>query len=103
MVQFAGLRSAPAHRVQELHGDAVGPEHPVWFPTPKGVSLRRPAGADFADDTFDLVITQDVFEHIFRPDLAISDIARTLKIGCFRLHRPDRPNDASIGSAGLIC
>jgi SAM-dependent methyltransferase len=35
----------------------------------------------FATETFDLVITQDVFEHIFRPDLAISDIARTLKPG----------------------
>ncbi len=35
----------------------------------------------FADETFDLVITQDVFEHLFRPDLAIAEIARTLKPG----------------------
>lgn len=35
----------------------------------------------FADNSFDLVLTQDVFEHIFRPDLAIKEIARTLKIG----------------------
>lgn len=35
----------------------------------------------FADSSFDLVITQDVFEHVFRPDLAISEIARTLKPG----------------------
>ena len=35
----------------------------------------------FADAIFDLVITQDVFEHIFRPDLAIKEIARTLKPG----------------------
>ncbi len=35
----------------------------------------------FADETFDLVVTQDVFEHIFRPDLAIKEIARTLKPG----------------------
>lgn len=35
----------------------------------------------FADGTFDLVITQDVFEHLFRPDLAIQEIARTLKPG----------------------
>jgi SAM-dependent methyltransferase len=33
----------------------------------------------FADARFDLVIAQDVFEHIFRPDLAIKEIARTLK------------------------
>lgn len=35
----------------------------------------------FRDGQFDLVITQDVFEHIFRPDLAIREIARTLRPG----------------------
>jgi SAM-dependent methyltransferase len=35
----------------------------------------------FADEIFDLVITQDVFEHLFRPDLAIREIARTLRPG----------------------
>jgi SAM-dependent methyltransferase len=35
----------------------------------------------FSDGSFDIVVTQDVFEHVFRPDLAISEIARTLKPG----------------------
>jgi len=35
----------------------------------------------FADEAFDLVITQDVFEHLFHPDRAIAEIARTLKPG----------------------
>jgi SAM-dependent methyltransferase len=35
----------------------------------------------FADESFDLVVTQDVFEHLFHPDLAIQEIARTLKPG----------------------
>lgn len=35
----------------------------------------------FRDGQFDLVVTQDVFEHIFRPDLAIKEIARTLRPG----------------------
>ncbi|MFG1464855.1 class I SAM-dependent methyltransferase [Xanthobacter sp. DSM 24535] len=35
----------------------------------------------FEDEQFDLVITQDVFEHIFYPDKAIKEIARTLKPG----------------------
>ena len=35
----------------------------------------------FADESFDLVVTQDVFEHIFHPDRAIREIARTLKPG----------------------
>ncbi len=35
----------------------------------------------FPDEAFDLVITQDVFEHIFHPDIAIREIDRTLKSG----------------------
>jgi len=35
----------------------------------------------FADNAFDLVITQDVFEHVFRPAPAFREIARTLKPG----------------------
>jgi SAM-dependent methyltransferase len=35
----------------------------------------------FADDTFDLFVTQDVFEHVFRPDLAIREIMRVLRPG----------------------
>jgi SAM-dependent methyltransferase len=35
----------------------------------------------FGDGVFDLVVTQDVFEHLFRPDRAIAQIARTLKPG----------------------
>ena len=35
----------------------------------------------FADASFDIVVTQDVFEHLFRPDLAIAEIARTLAPG----------------------
>ncbi len=35
----------------------------------------------FKDESFDLVITQDVFEHLFRSDKAIKEIARTLKPG----------------------
>jgi SAM-dependent methyltransferase len=35
----------------------------------------------FADNTFDLVISQDVFEHILEPQRAFAEIARTLKPG----------------------
>lgn len=35
----------------------------------------------FRDESFDLVITQDVFEHVFDAAAAICDIARTLKKG----------------------
>jgi SAM-dependent methyltransferase len=33
----------------------------------------------FQDNSFDLVITQDVFEHILRPERAFAEIARTLR------------------------
>lgn len=35
----------------------------------------------FDDESFDLVITQDVLEHLFHPDQAFAEIARTLKPG----------------------
>ncbi|MFC1850268.1 methyltransferase domain-containing protein [candidate division CSSED10-310 bacterium] len=35
----------------------------------------------FADETFDLVISQDVLEHIFQPDKAFAEIGRVLKPG----------------------
>lgn len=35
----------------------------------------------FGNESFDVVVTQDVFEHLFRPDQAIAEIARTLKPG----------------------
>ena len=35
----------------------------------------------FEDDKFDLVVTQDVFEHLPHPDLALNEICRTLKKG----------------------
>ncbi|MCX7376733.1 MAG: class I SAM-dependent methyltransferase [Alphaproteobacteria bacterium] len=35
----------------------------------------------FPDNYFDLVVTREVFEHVFDPESAISEIARTLKPG----------------------
>lgn len=35
----------------------------------------------FADNTFDLFVTQDVFEHVFEPGKAIAEIMRVLKPG----------------------
>lgn len=35
----------------------------------------------FENESFDLFITQDVFEHLLQPELAFSEIARVLKPG----------------------
>jgi SAM-dependent methyltransferase len=53
-----------------------GQKHPQWAYRSEDLEHQT-----FADASFDLVVTQDVFEHIFRPDLAIKEIARTLKPG----------------------
>jgi len=39
----------------------------------------------FPDETFDIVLTQDVLEHLFHPDRAIREIYRTLKPGGMHL------------------
>jgi len=36
---------------------------------------------DFADESFDLFVTQDVLEHVLRPDLAVKEISRVLRAG----------------------
>jgi hypothetical protein len=35
----------------------------------------------FADQVFDLVVTQDVFEHVLSPALAFAEVVRTLRVG----------------------
>jgi len=44
----------------------------------KNINLEK---QDFDDNTFDLVITQDVFEHLYDPASACREIYRTLKPG----------------------
>lgn len=58
----------------------------------------------FPDDSFDLVISQAVFEHIFRPDLAIKEIARTLKPGGYYIMTVPwgSPDDPSVRRASLV-
>jgi SAM-dependent methyltransferase len=35
----------------------------------------------FSDESFDIIISQDVLEHIYNPEIAFKEIARTLKPG----------------------
>ncbi len=45
----------------------------------KGVRCENLERLTFPDASFDLTISQDVMEHVNRPDLAFREVARTLK------------------------
>lgn len=47
----------------------------------KGVRCENLAALTFPDESFDLFITQDVFEHVFEAEKAFSEIYRVLKPG----------------------
>jgi SAM-dependent methyltransferase len=46
-----------------------------------GVRCENLEALTFVDGTFDIVVTQDVLEHVFQPDRAISEIMRVIKPG----------------------
>jgi SAM-dependent methyltransferase len=46
-----------------------------------GVRSENLEALTFGDSTFDFFITQDVLEHVFRPDRALREIHRVLKPG----------------------
>lgn len=46
-----------------------------------GVQNQDLENQTFNDEAFDIVITQDVLEHVYNPEKAFSEIARTLKKG----------------------
>lgn len=59
------------------------PTH-YYFDTPpggykEGIRCENLEQLSFQDNVFDLVITQDVFEHVLNPARAFSEVARTLK------------------------
>lgn len=67
------------------------PSIPFGTMHPKGYRSEDLQCQTFAGNSFDIVVAQDVFEHIFRPDLAIKEIARTL-----------RPNGVFIATVPII-
>jgi SAM-dependent methyltransferase len=49
--------------------------------TERGIRCEDLSRQTFPDESFDLVVTQDVMEHVLEPERAFSEIARTLKPG----------------------
>jgi SAM-dependent methyltransferase len=63
----------------------------------------------FSDEAFDIVVTQDVFEHIFDPRAAFIEIARTLRPGGAHIFttplvNKEKPSEkvASLSNAGVV-
>ena len=81
--------SSPAVRVasQKLSNGCKGYIASQYFPRqPFGTIVDNFRNEDleqqtFADESFDLVVTQDVMEHVYHPEKAFGEIARTLKPG----------------------
>lgn len=72
---------AKGYRSSHYAADApLGAAHPQW-----GWRCEDLENQTFPDASFDIVVTQDVFEHVFAPDRAIAEIARTLKPGGFHI------------------
>ena len=66
----------------DYQGTHYSPQTPLGSPI-KGTnfSCEDLERQTFADESFDLVVSQDVMEHVFDPAAAFKDIARTLKPG----------------------
>lgn len=86
-----------------------------FFPdTPRGADRDGVRCEDlerqtFDDESFDLVVTQDVMEHIFHPDRAYREVWRTLKPGGLYIHttpiykdRVTTDRRAAIGPDGTV-
>ncbi len=74
----------------------LGPDVPPGS-TVGNVSCQDLCDLTFDDGSFDLFITQDVLEHVLRPDLAVQEIARVLKPGGAHVFTvPIHPDQATV-------
>jgi len=62
------------------------PETPPGTVASSGFRCEDVELQTFADQTFDVVISQDVMEHVFRPDRAYREIYRTLRANGLHIH-----------------
>jgi SAM-dependent methyltransferase len=83
--------SSPAQRAVSLRLSRMCPDYTTSFFDPsvplgqlhpeRGYRCENLEGLTFPNASFDLVLTQDVFEHVLRPDRAIQEIDRVLRPG----------------------
>lgn len=75
-------RGCPGYIASHWFGDGIAPGTPAG-PTSGADEVVNENLEDqsFADASFDVVITQDVLEHVFEPERALAEITRTLAPG----------------------
>ncbi|MGY6215121.1 methyltransferase domain-containing protein [Methylolobus aquaticus] len=66
---------------REYIGSHFFPDVPLGETHASGWRCENLEALSFPDESFDMVVTQDVMEHIFDPAKAFAEIARTLKPG----------------------
>jgi SAM-dependent methyltransferase len=49
-------------------------------------AIREPYALPFADDSFDFIVSHQVFEHVQQPEVACREIARVLRPGGLSIH-----------------
>jgi SAM-dependent methyltransferase len=96
-------KEAPAYTVTHYY-PGVAPGKIV-----NGIRCENLERLTFADESVDLHITQDVFEHLFDPAAAFREIARTLRPGGAHVFTPPlvRKNEptqfcAALGPEGTV-
>jgi SAM-dependent methyltransferase len=81
-----GSPAAPASEKLRREAPAYSASQYLLPDVPRGavqgdVTCQDLEALTFADDSFDLFVTQDVLEHVLRPDLALREITRVLRPG----------------------
>jgi hypothetical protein len=77
-----GVSKRLARECKNYSSSFLFPDKPLGSFEPKyGASCESLEALTFNDSTFDLIITQDVMEHVLAPEAAFREIARVLKPG----------------------
>lgn len=105
-----GLSAAMAAQCRRYLATHYFPDIPPGGYEASGIRCENLERQTFADGEFDIVLTQDVMEHVFDPGAAYREIHRTLKGGGLYLHTfPMRKwmsdaivKRAELGSDGVV-
>lgn len=83
---------------------ALVPDVPLGARLPGGATCQDLEELTYADASFDVVMTEDVLEHVRRPDVAFREIGRVLRLGGVHIFTvpfvQERPTVTRIDTSG---